>query len=123
MWQKGAMAYSQSIIQSKLDTYEFSRNFNNIEYIKGYFEDELDVQLSERVKKSPPQIVTIVVDFYSSTKVVLDWLDSFVQSGTLIYFDDIWAYHGHPENGQMHAILEINADPGRGNLTPVLYVW
>ena len=54
-------------------------------------------------------IITIDCDLYSSTATVLEWLRPLLRHGTLFYFDDIWAFLGHPEYGEMRAIAEFNA--------------
>ena len=43
----------------------------------------------------------------TSTLESLSWLDRFIASGALIYFDDMWAFHGHPEYGQIRAIGRV----------------
>ena len=115
-WQKGAFSNSVDVIQRKIDTHPFATTVP-ITYVKGYFEDSLTDSLLDELKSVPPSIITIDVDFYTSTRTVLTWLDRFMVSGALIYFDDLWAFHGHPDYGQIRAIREFCAT-ANGCLTP-----
>ena len=115
-WKKGAFANSIEVIREKMDGHPFARRVPTT-YIKGFFEDSLTDALIDQVKMFPPAVITIDVDFYTSTKTVLAWLDRFIGSGALIYFDDMWSYHGHPDYGQIRAIREYQAQ-GNGYLTP-----
>jgi hypothetical protein len=58
------------------------------------------------------------VDFYTSTLEVLKWVDRFAASGALVYFDDMWAFHGHPDYGQIRAINEFKSSNPSGHLIP-----
>ena len=62
--------------------------------------------------------MTIDVDYYTSTLESLSWLDRFIASGALIYFDDMWAFHGHPEYGQIRAMREFHSHNTNGLLIP-----
>ena len=115
-WAKGAFANSIEVIQGKMDTHPFAKQVPTT-YTKGYFEKSLTDGLIDEIKMFPPTVITIDVDFYTSTLTVLSWLDRFIASGTLIYFDDMWAYHGHPDYGQIRAIREFQAG-ANGYLTP-----
>ncbi len=116
-WDKGAMANSIEVIRQKMETNPFAK-LVPVTYIKGYFKESLTDALIDQVKGFPPSIVTIDVDYYTSTLESLLWLDRFIGSGALIYFDDIWAFHGHPDYGQMRAIRDFWAHGANGNLIP-----
>ena len=116
-WSKGAMASTVEVIRQKMDTHPFAK-LVPVTYTKGYFKESLTDGLIDQVKSFPPSIVTIDVDYYSSTLESLLWLDRFISSGALIYFDDMWAFHGHPDYGQMRAVREFRADDANGNLIP-----
>jgi len=80
----------------------------NVRFIQGFFEDSLTSELAKDLATHPPSIVTVDVDYYSSTKSVLEWLLPFTPTGCLFYFDDIWLFYGHPQMGQVAAINELN---------------
>ena len=89
-----------------------------VQYIKGTFEESLTDVLIEQLRPFPPALVTIDVDYYTSTLESLSWLDRFIALGALIYFDDIWAFHGHPEYGQIRAMRRVSPHNTNGLLTP-----
>ncbi len=116
-WSKGAMASSIEAVQQKMETHGFAKRVP-VTYTKGYFEDSLTDKLIDQVKGFPPSIVMIDVDYYTSTLKTLLWLDRFIASGALIYFDDIWAFHGHLEYGQIRAMRDFYTHDPNGILTP-----
>jgi len=77
--------------------------------VPGFYESSLTPALARRLADDPPGIITIDCDLYASTATVLEWLRPLLRHGTLFYFDDIWAFLGHPEYGEMRAIAEFNA--------------
>jgi len=79
-----------------------------VRLVKGFFEDTLTSALRNDLKKWPPSIVNIDVDYYSSTKAALSWLRPLLQSGAIFYFDDTWSFHGNPHLGELAAINEFN---------------
>jgi hypothetical protein len=117
MYWKGAFSHSMDEINEKIRKYGINLKQGNIHFIKGLYEDSLTSELRNKLKKWPPSIVTIDVDYYSSTKIVLKWLRPILPSGSLFYFDDIWDFHGHPDYGELRAINEFNKI-GKGQLVP-----
>lgn len=81
---------------------------SNVKFIKGYYENSLTQELGKSIKKDPPSIVNIDVDYYSSTKTVLEWIYPICQDGTIFYFDDIFEYLGNLSKGEYKAIDEFN---------------
>lgn len=88
-------------------------------FVKGYFEPSLTDKLRNQLMSSPPGIITVDCDYYSSTKTVLEWLGPLLSTGTLFYFDDIWNFGGNPHYGENGAINEFNAEHKYGFLTPL----
>ena len=116
-WAKGAMASSVETIRQKMETHSFAKRVP-VTYTKGYFKHSLTDALIGEMNSFPPSIVTIDVDYYTSTLESLLWLDRFIASGALMYFDDMWAFHGHPDYGQTRAIREFSAHDANGMLIP-----
>ncbi len=113
VWIKGA--YSGSLEEVKKNVAKY--RINNIEYIKGFYNDSLTEDLGEKMKIFPPSIIYIDVDLYSSTITILNWIDKIALPGTIVYFDDIWATGNHPDSGEQRAIIEYNSlDNSRGFL-------
>jgi hypothetical protein len=116
-WSKGSFAHDISEIKNLLVKAGVDLNRETVHFVKGYYEETLTPTTQERFKEHRPRIVTIDVDYYSSTKTVLDWLEPLLSSGTIFYFDDIWAFHGNPEFGELAAIKDFNGSE-KGYLTP-----
>lgn len=116
LWRPGLFSTTLDETRTRIGS-QIDLGHGTVRFIKGFFEHSLTPALAEELSKHPPAIVTIDVDYYSSTKTVLDWIIPFTPSGCLFYFDDIWGFYGHPEMGELAAINQLNAS-GAGYLTP-----
>jgi hypothetical protein len=115
-FQEGLLRFSLEETKVRMSR-QIDLRRGNIRFVKGFFEDSLKPELAHELAAYPPSIVTIDVDYYSSTKSVLEWLLPFTPTGCLFYFDDMWLFYGHPQMGQVAAINELNG--GRlGHLIP-----
>ncbi len=85
--------------------------------MEGFFDKSLTPELREsfEARGLRPSIVDLDVDYYSSTKQAMDWMLPLLSSGCVFYFDDYWAFHGHPDMGQVRFIREFN-ESGEGHL-------
>lgn len=115
-WTKGEFSYSEEYIAGLIRRNGFDPA--RVRFVKGFFENSLTPDLGRELRSHPPAFVTIDVDYYSSTVQALDFLMPLLASGTVIYFDDLWAFDGHPEHGQLKAISEFNSKNTEGQLTP-----
>ncbi|HEY2105160.1 MAG TPA: TylF/MycF/NovP-related O-methyltransferase [Candidatus Binataceae bacterium] len=106
-WHQRQFDYGVEKIRLRV-TEQLDLSQGSVRFIRGFFKDSLTPELAAELSSHPPSIVTIDVDYYSSTKVVLDWLSRIAPSGCLFYFDDLWAFYGHPEMGEIGAINEFN---------------
>lgn len=114
-WSEGMFKTSQESMHELLRRYELDQNAR---FIPGFYETTLTDVLREELRAFPPAIVTIDVDYYSSARLILKWLEPILQSGTIFYFDDIFSFHGNPYYGEMAAIIEFNRSKRHG-LTPI----
>ena len=114
-WHQGAFAVGEQAILGRINKVVSRKP--SIRLIRGFFDDSLTEALRKDLAHYPPAIVTVDVDYYSSAKTVLEWLRPIVPSGSLFYFDDIWAFHGNPLYGELAAIREFN-ERNEGFLTP-----
>jgi Macrocin-O-methyltransferase (TylF) len=115
-WHAKQFQYSVDDITRRVGS-EIDMGRGTIRFIRGFFKDSLTPELAAELASRPPAIVTIDVDYYSSAKTVLEWLAPIMPSGCLLYFDDLWAFYGHPEMGEIGAINEFNR-AGAGYLLP-----
>jgi hypothetical protein len=116
-WQAGRFAHPVFDIQKRVEKAGVNLGRGSVHFIEGFFQDSLTSQLRSGLAAHPPALVTVDVDFFSSTALVLDWLRPLLRSGTLFYFDDIWSFHGNPRYGELAAIQAFN-EHGEGLLTP-----
>jgi hypothetical protein len=116
-WHARKFSHPMSEVAKKVAGSGIDLRRGTVRFIKGYFEETLTTALRRTLGRWPPAIVTIDVDYYSSTKTILDWIRPLLSSGTLFYFDDIWAFHGNPNYGELAAIAEFNKSK-EGGLTP-----
>lgn len=116
LWKQGDFSFSQNYISRIVKKSGFDSE--NVRFIKGFYETSLTLELQKELANSPPAFVTIDVDYYSSTKIVLDFLKPILASGCIIFFDDLWAFDGHPEYGQLKALNEFNLSNSDGQLVP-----
>lgn len=108
-WKAGSFAYSLEEVTRAIDR-ECARTPRvELRFIAGFYEESLTPALREELAVHPPSIVMVDVDFYSSTRTVLEWLRPMLRAGTTFYFDDVWGYRGDPEKGELAAIREFNA--------------
>jgi hypothetical protein len=115
-WHQRQFQYTIDDIGQRIGS-QLDIDKGTVRLIKGFFKDRLTPELAAELSSRPPSIVTIDVDYYSSAKTVLDWLSRIAPSGCLFYFDDLWAFYGHPEMGEIGAINEFNR-AGVGYLVP-----
>jgi O-methyltransferase len=81
---------------------------DRFELVPGFFEKSLTPELKRRIGSTKVCFANVDVDFYSSTKTALDWIEDLLFDGSIVYFDDISFYNGNPKKGQIRAIREFN---------------
>lgn len=80
----------------------------SLKLVPGFYENSLTPALKQELGNPPACLVNIDVDYYSSTMTVLNWIESLLFDGSIVYFDDIGFYNGNPSKGQIRAIREFN---------------
>lgn len=118
IWKEGSFSHPVEEIRAIVRKEGLDPDSKSLRYVKGFFEQSLTPELRVDLTANPPGIVTMDCDYYSSTRTVLEWLRPMLGTGTLFYFDDIWAFGGSPLHGERRAISEFNA-VGEGILTPL----
>ncbi len=114
VWQKGSFANSKEVTLSKVEKIGFP--VDNIMFIEGFFDKSLNSENFQKIAHLSPSIITVDVDYYSSTELALNFIVPLLKSGAVLYFDDLWSFHGHPDMGQPKAIREFHGK--KGYLTP-----
>lgn len=81
--------------------------YENVRLVPGLFADTLP-QYREFLQESPPLVVSVDCDWYSSTIDVFDHVLPLAPHGSMWYFDDVAADNWNPLTGELRAIHEVN---------------
>lgn len=74
--------------------------------IPGFFDKSLTAELQEQLTGHKAAIVWVDCDLYESTIPVLEFIAPFLQTGTIVCFDDWFSYGGDPTKGEIRATRE-----------------
>ena len=74
--------------------------------VPGFYDQSLTTELQEQLASHKAAIVWVDCDLYDSTVPVLDFIVPFLQTGTIICFDDWFSYGGDPTKGEIRATRE-----------------
>lgn len=105
-WDEGSFAYSKDYIVNLINNLNFP--INNVTFIEGFYEKSLNNKCLINLSETPPSIITIDTDYYSSTNQVLNFLPPLLKSGTVFYFDDLFSFFLNENYGQVKSIKEFN---------------
>ncbi len=78
-------------------------NLGDVEVIEGFYENTLNKELQKRLKIKNAGVIYIDCDLYQSTVKVLDFIVPYINTGTVIIFDDWYLYEGRDDQGQRKA--------------------
>jgi len=105
-WEKGTYACGRDTFISNMDAQHVPRDIYRL--VEGFYENSLTDALRVEFDAIKPSLIMMDSDLHSSTRTVLEWLRPLLIDGTIFMFDDIWAYQGHPDFGELRAIREFN---------------
>ncbi len=114
-WDKGSFACSKKNFENIMSKNNVEKNIYHL--YEGFYENILTDDLRNTLTNNPPMIIMMDCDYYSSTKIVLEWLRPLLVDGVFFIFDDVWSFLGHPNFGERKAIAEFNLK-GEGILAP-----
>jgi hypothetical protein len=84
--------------------------YKNYQIHRGYFEDSIDDAFLKALNHSPPALIWIDCDYYSSTKTIFERLIDRIPNGCVIYFDDLENLnYGSKFTGESRLVHEINS--------------
>jgi O-methyltransferase len=105
VWSMGQYACSEDDLRKILRKHGMRPT--EYELIKGYYDRSLNAELHERLADRKAAIAYIDCDLYSSTKLVLNFLRSYLVDGSIVCFDDYYSYKGNPDQGEQKALSEF----------------
>lgn len=104
-WVEGSFSADVQTVERRLQ----NMGFTNFELVKGVFSESLTDELVSKLSSTPPALVIVDCDYYSSTKDVLSRILKITPSGTVFYFDDVWFNWYSKRSGELRAIEEVNS--------------
>ena len=103
-WKAGDYAYDEKTFLSLVE--QGGVDLSIVETVKGFYDEVLTEELKTKISLKKIAIAYIDCDLYESTVPVLAFITDYIQDGTVICFNDWWAYNGHPERGEQLAFKE-----------------
>jgi|KBSSwiStaDraftv2_1062776.scaffolds.fasta_scaffold66087_2 hypothetical protein len=98
--------YSLSLDQFKELISKRGVRLDKVNLVKGWYEKVLNGDTRQRLSTKKAAFVFIDCDLYESTVPVLNFIMDYLQSGTVIAFDDWHSFKGSPEKGEQKAFNE-----------------
>ena len=77
-----------------------------VEILEGWYDDILTADLKDKLPIDVAAVISADCCLYQSTRCVLDFVDGYVQDGTIIIFGDWFSFKGSPDRGQRRAFSE-----------------
>lgn len=107
IWSSGQFACDRSHFERNLTRGGFRRG--EYELVEGFYDRSLTPELAGTLLERGVRaaIVYVDCDIYESTRDVLGFIRPFLQDGTVICFDDYFAFRGQPGMGEQRAITEF----------------
>lgn len=97
--------FKEILTQNKVDQ-------EKVTLVDGFYEDSLTPDLKKEIPLREAAIIMIDCDLYKSTKEALDFCVDYIQSGTVIIFEDWFCYRNNPNHGEQKAFNEwLEANP------------
>jgi hypothetical protein len=105
IWRKGWFACSESEFRSIVTR----AGMRGDEYtlVPGFYDQSLNQDQHRRLAGRKAAIVYIDCDLYESTVPVLAFIEPYLQTGTIVCFDDFYHYRGDPHEGEQRALSEF----------------
>ena len=108
LWKKGALFTSEDEFWRLIK--EHGIYVENSRTIKGFYQETLTKELQDRFLSDEAKIALACIDcdLYESAVPVFDFIEPFLQEGSLLYIDDFFAgYKGSPSKGVARAFTEF----------------
>jgi hypothetical protein len=78
----------------------------NVRCVAGWYDKTLTPALKQELGIQKAAIILIDCDLYESTVPVLNFITNYVQTGTVLIFDDWYSYKGRLDRGEAKAFAE-----------------
>lgn len=101
IWEEGKLATSEQDFIRQVTDAGMPRN--RLLTVKGFYDESLTAELRKKLLPAKAAMVYIDCDLYRSTIPVLAFIKDFLQTGTIIVFDDWYCFNADPLRGEQRA--------------------
>lgn len=109
-YSPGDYACSQSDFERNLKRHGISTD--RVQAVPGWYGDTLNQTTKEKLTLDKAAVAWVDCDLYTSTELVLEFLTDLIQPGTILVFDDWFAFRGDPRRGEQGAFYSwIDKNP------------
>lgn len=108
IYNAGALTTSEKSFMSIIKEHKLFEN--KVHTVKGFYENSLTNELKNKLIKDNAKIAFVTLDcsFYDSFVDAFNFIENFIQEGTIIYIDDYRVtYKGNPTKGAPKAFKEF----------------
>jgi hypothetical protein len=108
IWKRGMLSTTEENFMQMITDHGIYDD--RVHTVKGFYDQSLTKELGNQMvqKQSKAMLVNIDCDLYESAVPVFDFLEPFLQEGTVIYIDDFFpGYKGQVNKGVARAFLEF----------------
>jgi O-methyltransferase len=84
-------------------------DLSKVELIPGFYEDSLTEELRLELRRMNFKVAVLYLDcdLYEPTLCALNFIEEFLQDGSIVCFDDWFSFGLHPKKGQPRALSEF----------------
>lgn len=107
----GENEFHSSLVNSAIDLHKVS-------IVPGWFQDTCSTENFAHIGLRQVAVAWIDCDLYESARAILEPITPFLQDGSIIVFDDWFAFRGHPQRGEQRAFNEWREQHPELTLTP-----
>jgi hypothetical protein len=117
-FREGRYNYAENKFIANVLSNSVEISSNRLITVPGFYNESLKEDVKETFQLKAASIVMIDCDLYSSTVSVLEFITNLVQDGTILIFDDWYAYKGSPNRGERLATQEWIKKNPKFSLSP-----
>jgi hypothetical protein len=104
--QHGQGGYACSRAQFEKIIFGGGMDSRRVEILEGWYDEILTAELKEKLPIDIAAVISADCGLYESTSTVLEFIDDYVQDGTILIFGDWFSFRGSPDRGQRRAFAE-----------------
>jgi len=105
-YHKGEYVYGLKKFIKKMKKEGLDFNSGRVTLIPGWYNKTLTKTTKDKLSIKKAAVVLVDCDLYESTVPVLDFITDYIQDGTILIFDDWFAFRGDPDKGEQRAFKE-----------------